>query len=97
MSRKAEATKIYEAGVVTDALARLAKRLDVKALPFSHEELQTLAERARESFTAFRSEEKKQRLGEYRAHLTTVYGARCVEPVWEALEQINSEIRQEEK
>jgi hypothetical protein len=53
MSQKAEASKIYEARVVTDALARLGKRLDLKTLPFSDEELQTLAERARESFCGF--------------------------------------------
>jgi hypothetical protein len=94
MSRKAEESKIYEARVVTDTLARLAKRFDLKALPFSDEELQTLAERARESFIALRSEEKKERLGRYTAHLSTLYG---VGRVSAALEQINNDIGYEEK
>ena len=97
MSWKAEASKIYEARVVTDALARLAKRFDLTTLPFSDEELQTLAERARESFRAFRSEEKKERLGRYKARLSTLYGEACVGPVWAALEEINNEIGYEEK
>lgn len=97
MSWKAEASRIYEARVVADALARLAKRFDFKTLPFSDEELQTLAKRARESFNAFRSEEKKERLGRYKVHLSTLYGEACVGPVWAALEQINNEIGYEEK
>jgi hypothetical protein len=97
MSRKAEASRVYEARVVTDALGRLAERFELKALPFSNDELQTLAKRARESFRAFRSEEKRERLGRYKAHLSTLYGEACVGPVWTALEQINNEIGYEEK
>ena len=97
MSWKAEHHKIYEARVIADSLARLAKRFDLKALPFSEEELQTLAKRARESFHAFRSEEKKEQLGKYKAHLSTVYGEASVGPVWSALEEINNEIGYEEK
>jgi len=97
MSWKAEASRMYEARVVTDSLARLAKRFDLKTLPFSDEELQTLAKRARESFRAYRSEEKKERLGRYKAHLCTLYGETCVGPVWAALEEINNEIGYEEK
>jgi hypothetical protein len=97
MSWKAEHHKIYEGRVVADSLARLAKRFDLKTLPFSDEELQTLAKRARESFRAFGSEEKKERLGRYRAHLSTLYGETCVGPVWAALEEINNEIGYEEK
>jgi len=48
MSRKAEARKIYEERVVNDSLARLAERLDLKGLPFSDEELKSLAKRHRE-------------------------------------------------
>ena len=47
MSWKTEARKIYETRVVADSLARLAKRFDLKSLPFSDEELQTLATCAR--------------------------------------------------
>jgi len=97
MSWEAEASKIYEARVVTDSLARLAKRFELKTLPFSDDELQALAKRARESFNAFRSEEKKERLGRYKAHLSTLYGETCVGPVWAALEEINNEIGYDEK
>jgi predicted Zn-dependent peptidase len=97
MSLEAEASKIYEARVITDALARLAKRFDLKRLPFSDDELQTLAERLRESFRAFGSEEKKERLVRYMAHLSTLYGEHCVGRISTALEQINNEIGYEEK
>lgn len=97
MSWKAQYQKIYEERVVTDSLVRLAKRFDLTTLPFSDGELQILAKRARESFRAYRSEEKKQRLGKYRAHLSSLYGEDRVGPVWAALEQINNEIGYEEK
>lgn len=97
MSQEAKARKIYEARVVADSLARLAKRIDLTTLPFSDEELQTLAKRARESFQAFRNEAKKERLARYKAHLATLYGEASVEPVWSALEKINNEIGYEEK
>jgi hypothetical protein len=97
MSWKAEANKIYEARVVADSLARLAKRFDLKTLPFSDGELQTLAKRARESFRAFGSDEKKERLGRYKAHLSTIYGEACVGSVWAALEEVNNVIGYEEK
>ena len=97
MSWKAQHEKIYEARVVTDSLARLAKRFDLTTLPFSDEELQTLAKRARESFRAFGSEEKKERLARYKAHLSSLYGEQSVGPVWAALEEINNEIGYEEK
>ena len=97
MSWKAQHQKIYEARVVTESLARLAKRFDLTTLPFSDEELQTLAKRARESFRAFGSEEKKERLARYKAHLSSLYGEQSVEPVWAALEEINNEIGYEEK
>jgi hypothetical protein len=97
MSWKAHHHKAYEARAVTDCLARLAKRFDLTTLPFSNEELQTLAKRARESFRAFGSEEKKERLARYKAHLSTLYGEASVGPVWTALEEINNEIGYEEK
>jgi len=96
MSWKAQHQKIYEARVVADSLARLAKRLGFANLPFSDEELQTLARRARESFRANRSEEEKVRLSKYKAHLSGVYGEERVGPVWAALEEINNEIGYEE-
>ena len=97
MSWKSQHHKIYEARVVTDSLARLAKRFDLSTLPFSNEELQTLAKRARESFRAFGSEQKKERLARYKTHLSALYGEASVGPVWAALEEINNEIGYEEK
>jgi len=97
MSWKSEHDKTYEARVVRDSLARLATRLDLKSLPFSEAELQTLAKRARESFRAIRSPEKRERLASFRSHLSARYGEPSVGPVWAALEQINNEIGYEEK
>ena len=97
MSWKAQHQKAYEARIVTDSLARLATRFDLTNLPFSPEELQTLAKRARESFRAFGSEEKKQRLARYKTHLATVHGDAIVAAVWAALEEINNELGYEEK
>ena len=97
MSWKAKHKKVYEARVVTDSLARLAKHFDLATLPFSGEELQTLAKRARESFRAFPSEERQQRLAKYRTHLAGLYGEDSVGPVWAALVKINNEIGYEEK
>ena len=97
MSSKAQHQRTYEARVVTDSLARLARRFDLTSLPFSDEELQTLAKRARQSFKAFGSQEKKERLARYKAYLSTLYGEQSVDPVWAALEEINNEIGYEEK
>ena len=94
MSWKTEANKIYEDRVVKDVLARLAKRLDVKGLPFSDEELKTLARRFRESFYR---EKKRERLDRYKAHLAKIHGADVVANVSAALEEINNEIGYEEK
>jgi hypothetical protein len=95
MSWKAEAHKIYEERVLKDALARLAGRFDLKTLPFSNEELQTLAKRARE---AFRSRERKmERLEKYKAHLSAIHGTECVETISAALAEINNAIGYEEK
>ena len=89
--------KAYEARVVTDSLVRLAKRFDLTTLPFSPDQLQTLAKRARESFSAFGSEVKKERLARYKTHLSTLHGEAIVGAVWAALEEINNEIGYEEK
>jgi lysyl-tRNA synthetase class I len=97
MGWKAEHHRIYEARVVTDSLARLAKRIDPESLPFSEEELRLLAKRARQWFRAYGSEEKRERLSRYKAHLAALHGEASVDPVWAALEQINNEIGYEEK
>ena len=95
MSWKAEAHKIYEERVVNDALARLAERLDLKGLPFSGEELKTLAKRSRESFR--NPEKKRERLDRYKAHLAKNHGAELVASISSALEAINNAIGYEEK
>jgi len=95
MSWKSKANKIYEDGVLNDALARLAKRLDVKGLPFSDVELKTLARRHRES--VWNSVKKRERLDRYKAHLAKTYGTDVVSRVSSVLEEINNEIGYEEK
>ena len=94
MSWKTEARKIYETRVVADSLAQLAKRFDLKSLPFSDEELQTLATRARQSF---RSEKMRVQLDRYKAHLAALYGEERVGTISAALEDINNAIGYEEK
>jgi len=95
MSWKAQAHRIYEERVVNDSLARLAERLDLKGLPFSDEELKTLAKRSRESF---RNPEKRgERLARYKAHLAKNYGTDLVANISAALQEINNEIGYEEK
>ena len=95
MSWKAEAQKIYEARVVTDVLAKLTERFDVRQVPFSEEELQILAKRARELFR--NPEKKRERLDRYKAHLSAIHGAELVGAVSSALEEINNAIGYEEK
>jgi hypothetical protein len=76
MSWKAEAHRIYEERVLNDSLARLAGRLDLKGLPFSDEELRTLARRSRE---AFRSPRRGvERLARYKGHLAKSHGVDLV-------------------
>jgi hypothetical protein len=95
MSWKAEARKTYEERVVSDSLARLAARLDLKGLPFSDEELKTLARRSRESF---RNPVKgRKRLDQYKARLAESHGADLVARISSALEAISNEIGYEEK
>lgn len=95
MSWKAEAHRIYEERVVNDSLARLAERLDLKGLPFSDEELKTLARRSRESFRNPKT--GRERLDKYKAHLAKIYGVDPVTNVSAALEAINNAIGYEEK
>jgi hypothetical protein len=95
VSQEAKARKIYEERVVHDSLARLAERLDVKGLPFSEEELKTLARRSRESFR--NPERWRERLDRYKAHLAKKYGADPVASISSALETINNAIGYEEK
>ena len=95
MGWKAEADKVYEAGVVQDSLARFAKRFDSSKVPLSKEELQTLAKRARESFR--NSEKKKARLERYKDHLSRTYGQEVVQTISAAFEEINNAIGYEEK
>jgi hypothetical protein len=95
MSWKAEARRIYEERVVNDSLARLAERLDLKGLPFSDEELKTLARRCRASFRD--SEKRRERLAEYKAHLAKTHGTDLVAIISAALEEISNEIGYEEK
>jgi hypothetical protein len=95
VSWKGEAHRIYEERVVNESLARLAERLDLKSLPFSAQELKTLAKRARESFR--HPERKRERLLRYKAHLAKSHGADLVANVSSALEEINNAIGYEEK
>lgn len=95
MGWKAEADRIYEARVVEDSLARLAQRFDLGDLPFSKEELHTLAKRARESFR--NPEQRRVRLDRYTAHLSTIHGAEVVRTISSAFEEINNAIGYEEK
>ena len=95
MSWKSEANKIYEDRVLNDSLARLAERVDVKGLPFSDEELRTLAKRSRESFRS--REKKKERLERYKVHLAKIHGVDVVANVSSVLEEINNAIGWEEK
>ncbi len=94
MSWKSDANKIYEARVIQDSLDRLAQRVDTKSIPFSAEELHTLAKRSR---AAMWSEKKKDRLNRYKVHLAARYGEECVREISAALETINNEIAWEEK
>ena len=95
MSWKAKAHKIYEERVVKDSLIRLSEAFDLETLPFSGEELQTLAKRARESFR--NPEKKTERLDRYKTYLSNSYGADLVSNISSKLEEINNKIGFEEK
>ena len=93
VSSESRANRIYEDRVVKDSLARLSASLT--DIPFTHEELHTLAKRARQAF--YGSEKKKERLVRYKAHLSRIYGDATVAPVFSKLEEINNQIGYEEK
>jgi hypothetical protein len=95
VSSEAKARKLYKERVVDDALARLAKQVDSKSLPFSEDELKTLAKRCRESFR--NPERRRERLDRYKAHLAKTYEADLVANISFALEAINNAIGYEEK
>jgi hypothetical protein len=95
MSWKAKAHNIYEERVVRDSLIRLSEAFDLENLPFSEEELQTLAKRARESFR--NPEKTKERLDAYKTYLSNSYGADLVSNISLKLEEINKKIGYEEK
>lgn len=95
MSWKTASHKTYEQRVVNDSIARLGERVDVKGLPFSDQELKTLAKRSRESFR--HPEKKREQLVRHKAYLAKSYGADLVEEVSAALEEISNAIGHEEK
>ena len=95
LSWKAEGRKIYEERVLNDALARLARQLDLKNPPLSGAELKTLARRARESF--LNPEKHADRLARFKAHLAQIHGVDPIEKISAALVDINNEIGYEEK
>jgi hypothetical protein len=95
MSWEAKARKVYEERVVRDSLSRLSKAFDIAKLPFSEEELLTLAKRARESFR--NPERKREQLERYKVHLSNSYGVDLVSSISSRLEGINNEIGYEEK
>jgi hypothetical protein len=95
MSWKAEARKTYERRILQDALERLARATDLKELPFSESEVQTLARRTRDAI--FGSARARERLRRYKAHLASLYGAETVEHLALKLQDINNQIAWEEK
>jgi hypothetical protein len=97
MSGDAKRREAYEARVLADILMRLPQHIEVAGLPFSQEELTTLAKRSRQHFHAFRSEAKKAQIAKYMTHLAGIYGESPVNSAWAALERINNEIGYEEK
>lgn len=95
MGWKARAERIYEERVVGESLARLAAMLDLKVLPFSEEELKTLARRTRKAFRG--AARKRERLDRYIARLAEKHDAQVVASVSVALAEIHNAIGYEEK
>ena len=95
MSQEAKARNIYERQVLKDAMSRLAKTLDLGALPLSEGEVQTLQKRTRAAI--FGSPRRKDQLARYKAHLTAMYSSTVVEHLARHLEEINNQIAWEEK
>jgi hypothetical protein len=95
VSQEAKARKIYERRILTDAMSRLAKTLDLDGLPLSEVEVQTLQKRTRAAI--FGSPRRKEQLARYKAHLATMYSSTVVEHLARHLEEINNQIAWEEK
>lgn len=95
MTGEAKRQRMYEERVVSDSPAQLAERSSLKELPLSQEELRNLAARARESFK--NPEKGRARFANYKAHLSSIYGAEVVERTSSELEVINNRIGYEEK
>ena len=95
MSQEAKARKIYERQILNEAITRLAKTLDLNALPFSEGEVQTLQKRTRAAI--FGSPRRKDQLARYKAHLAAMYSPTVVEHLARHLEEINNQIAWEEK
>jgi predicted Zn-dependent peptidase len=95
MSWESRARKKYEQNSVFECLAKLAETLDPTTLPFSEDELRTLAKRIRAAFLG--SERPTQRLERYKAHLARMHGAERVFEVAQRLEEINNAIENERR
>jgi len=93
MSGDAKRKRQYEDRVIEDSLVRLRESVGQSALPFTQEEIQTLAIRARESYRR----RDKERLDRYGIHLSKIYGISIVSSTITALESINNAIGYEEK
>jgi hypothetical protein len=95
MSWKSEARKRYEERVVNESLARLSERFELKRLPFSADELKTLAARSRDSFK--NPAKNSERLDKFKTQLAKTHPADLVAKVSATLEEINNAIGYEEK
>ena len=95
MSQKSEARKRYEERVVNESLARLSERFELNRLPFSADELKTLAARSRECFK--NPARKAERLEKFKTQLAEIYPADLVAKVSFTLAEINNAIGYEEK
>jgi hypothetical protein len=95
MSWKAQNQKIYEERMIKESLTRLSDSFGMEIIPFSKDELWTLAKRHREAF--FGSDKKKERLAKYIAHLSAIHSDEVVSQVSSKLQDINNRIGYEEK
>ena len=93
MSGESQRRKLYEDRVIEDSLVQLGKSVGSSTLPFTQEELRTLAIRTRESFKRC----DKERLDRYGIHLANIYGTSIVSSTITELERINNSIGFEEK
>lgn len=95
MSWEAQHRKIYEDRIIKEVLCRLSESIRQETIPFSENEILTLAKRHREAY--FGSDKKKERLAKYIAHLSGLYGADIVSLISSKLQDINNQIGYEEK